>query len=148
MMYTSKRDATYTIIYSLITLLLIGIILINFFDKDFTWSSWLLMVLVFGLIIMFSLIGFFFIKVKICGEKLVVNVIFDIFKIEISKFTKVRIGETMWSGFHKYGTSTKGLIIFSKDRNDLYVTPENQDEFLEQLLKINSQILIEDVRNS
>lgn len=94
------------------------------------------------------LISFFFIKIRIDGEELVVNVVFDIFRVSIFKITKIRIGETMWSGFNKCGTSVGGLIIFSKYKNDLYITPENQDEFLRELLEINRHIVIEDLKKN
>jgi hypothetical protein len=49
----------------------------------------------------------------------------------------------MWSGFNKFGTATNGLIIFTKHRNDLYITPENEELFLNQLQKINPKIILE-----
>lgn len=67
------------------------------------------------------------------------------YKTDISKIYKVRKGETMWSGINKFGTSTNGLIIFTKHLNDLYITPENEDLFITELQKINPDIIIEKI---
>ncbi|WP_028121323.1 PH domain-containing protein [Epilithonimonas tenax] len=142
--YKSRRDWIYASMFLGITLLLAIILVSSYFDSDF--RNWMLMVFILVGIDLIILINFFFIKTKIKDEELIVSVVYNVFKINIFKITKVRIGETMWSGFHKCGTATGGLIVFSKNRNDLYITPENQDEFLEELLKINRHIIIEDVR--
>ena len=142
--YTSKRDWVYGSLFLGISLLFVGIAIASYFDTPF--SGWLLLLLILLSVNSVLLISFFFIKIRIEGEELVVNVIFDIFRVSIFKITKIRIGETMWSGLYKCGTSTGGLIVFSKFKNDLYITPKKQDEFLDELLKVNSNIIIEDVR--
>ena len=142
--FTSRRDWVYGSILLAITLLFAAILISSYFDTDF-WD-WVIMVFILGGINLIVIINFFFIKIKIRNEELIVNIVFDIFKVDIYKITKIRIGETMWSGFHKYGTATGGLIIFSKFKNDLYITPESQEEFLKQLLEVNRHIIIEDVR--
>ena len=82
-------------------------------------------------------------KISIEGNFLIVKIIFTMYKTVIGKIYKVRKGETMWSGFNKFGTSTNGLIIFTKHLNDLYITPENEELFLNELQKINPNIIIE-----
>jgi hypothetical protein len=51
----------------------------------------------------------------------------------------------MWSGFNKFGTSTNGLIIFTKHLNDLYITPEEEGLFIIELQKINPNIILEKI---
>lgn len=142
--YKSRRDWVYGSIFLGITLLFAVIVVLSYFDVGF-WD-WILMAFIFAVISLILLINFFFIKTTIKDEELIVSVIYNVFRINIFNITKIRIGETMWSGFHKCGTATGGLIVFSKNKNDLYITPENQDEFLEELLKVNRHIVIEDVR--
>ena len=144
--YKSKKDWVYGSLFLGITLLFLLIIVASYFDTSF--SGWLILTLILLVVNSILLISFFLIKIRIDGEELIVNVIFDIFKVSIFKITKIRIGETMWSGFHKCGTSVGGLIIFSKFKNDLYITPKNQDEFLKELLQINGHIVIDDVRKN
>lgn len=51
----------------------------------------------------------------------------------------------MWSGFHKYGTATKGLIVFARYKDDLYISPENEELFYQKILEINPEVVIENV---
>ena len=144
--FTSRLDGIYATMYIVITVFLLGIVGVSYFDGDLNVLGWSILTAILLAVVMVLSISFFFIKIKIKDEELMVSVIYNVFKINIFKITKIRIGETMWSGFHKCGTATGGLIIFSKNKNDLYITPENQDKFLEELLKVNSHIIIEDVR--
>lgn len=144
--YASKKDWIYGSLFLGISLLFVWIVITSYFDTPF--SELLMMLFILLVINSVLLISFFFIKIRIDGEELVVNVVFDIFRVSIFKITKIRIGETMWSGFNKCGTSVGGLIIFSKYKNDLYITPENQDEFLRELLEINRHIVIEDLKKN
>lgn len=144
--FTSRLDGIYATMYIIITIFLLGIVGVSYFDEDLNALGWSVLTAILLAVVVVLSISFFLIKIKIKDEELIVNIIFDVFRINIFKITKIRIGETMWSGFHKCGTATGGLIVFSKSKNDLYITPENQDEFLEELLKVNSHIIIEDVR--
>ena len=67
---------------------------------------------------------------------------YTIYKVDIKTITKIQKGNTMWTGFHKHGTATKGLIISSKFKNDLYITPKDEELFLQQLMQINPDIII------
>ena len=144
--FTSRLDGIYATMYIVITVFLLGIVGVSYFDGDLNVLGWSILTAILLAVVMVLSISFFFIKIKIKDEELIVSVIYNVFRINIFKITKIRIGETMWSGFHKCGTATGGLIIFSKNKNDLYITPENQDEFLKQLLEVNRHIIIEDVR--
>ena len=144
--YKSKRDQFFITAYVLLSLFLMIICGLGFFDETLQSNDFTLMLIIMTLINVVIWFLFLKITIKIQDQKLKVNIGFDVFKIDIDNITKVKIGETMWSGFHKYGTARGGLIIFSKNRNDLYITPEKQDDFLKQLLAINRHITIEDVR--
>jgi hypothetical protein len=98
---------------------------------------------IFTIIISILIISILNLKITINGNFLIVAIIFTVYKTDIRKIYKVRKGETMWSGFNKFGTTTNGLIIFTKHRNDLYITPENEELFLNELQKINPNIILE-----
>lgn len=66
------------------------------------------------------------------------------YSVQIENITKIKNGETLWVGMHKYGTRTGGLIISAKYKDDLYITPENEAEFLTRILEINPDILFTD----
>ncbi|TDP58360.1 PH domain-containing protein [Flavobacterium dankookense] len=100
---------------------------------------------IFTLIISILIVSILKLKISIQGNFLVVKIIFTLYKTDINKIYKIRKGETMWSGFNKFGTSTNGLIIFTKHRNDLYITPENEELFLDELKKNNPNIILEKI---
>ena len=69
-----------------------------------------------------------------------INVGFNMYKIDVRTINKIETGKTMWVGFHKHGTATKGLIISSKFRNDVYITPQHEQAFLGKIMEINPDI--------
>ncbi|QDP84179.1 hypothetical protein FNJ88_00880 [Chryseobacterium sp. SNU WT5] len=98
-----------------------------------------------GLPLILSFAASQWLKIIVRNEELIIHWFFTLYKTKIKNITKIRKGETLWSGLHKYGTTSKGLIIFSKFKNDLYITPENEELFFQQILAINSDISIEKV---
>jgi hypothetical protein len=62
-------------------------------------------------------------------------------KIEISSISKIEKGRTLWAGI-KPALATKGLIITHNKYDEIYVSPENEDEFIEEILKVNDAIII------
>jgi len=62
-------------------------------------------------------------------------------KIEIPNIKEVIKGKTMWSGI-KPALARKGLIIKFNKYDEIYIAPENNNEMISDLLKINSEIKI------
>jgi hypothetical protein len=100
---------------------------------------------IFLIIVSILILSIIKLKINIEGNFLLIKIIFTVYKTDINKIYKVRKGETMWSGVNKFGTSTNGLIIFTKHLNDLYITPENEELFLIELQKINPNIILEKI---
>ncbi len=100
---------------------------------------------IFLIIISILSVSILKLKISIDGNLLLIKIIFTVYKTDITKIYKVRKGETMWSGVNKFGTSANGLIIFTKHLNDLYITPENEELFLNELQKINPNIILEKI---
>lgn len=141
---TQKFDFTFKILYFVVLLIIVGIAIVSYFEeKDPSVLFVMLPIIAFILILILSTI--FKMKIIIGEEKLKIENVFTLYQTNIRDITKIRKGETMWSGFHKYGTRTKGLIIFAKKKNDLYITPENEDLFYQKILEINPEIIIEKV---
>ncbi|QBO58988.1 PH domain-containing protein [Chryseobacterium salivictor] len=93
--------------------------------------------------LLFMVSTFFLLKIKIEDEFIKVDLLYPIYKVDIRTITTVTTGKTMWFGLHKHGTAAKGLIISSRLKNDLYITPEKQNLFLQKILEINPEIIIE-----
>jgi hypothetical protein len=118
--------------------------LLSLFEKKGTYPL-IIMESIFLIIISILVISIVKLKIRIEGNFLLIKIIFTMYKTDINKIYKVRKGETMWSGVNKFGTSTNGLIIFTKHLNDLYITPENEDLFITELQKINPDIILEKI---
>lgn len=140
---TKKIDKTFSILYfGFFLLFMIFAIYTYSVEKD-------IFVFLIGFIGVIPLLLSFaasqWLKIIIRNDELIVHWFFTIYKTKIQNITKIRKGETMWSGFHKYGNTTKGLIVFSRFQNDLYITPQNEELFFQNILAIHPEVEIEKV---
>ena len=62
-------------------------------------------------------------------------------KIIIDEITEIIKNKTMWSGL-KPATSRNGLIIKYKKFEEIYISPESNDIFINKILEINKSIKI------
>jgi hypothetical protein len=142
---SKKIDGIFLLMYIILFLFLLLTPLLLLFKKNRAVFPLIVMESIFLIIISILVISIVKLKIRIEGNFLLIKIIFTMYKTDISKIYKVRKGETMWSGINKFGTSTNGLIIFTKHLNDLYITPENEDLFITELQKINLDIIIEKI---
>lgn len=126
----------------LINYLLIGSILlplvIFFFDKrTFTESP----IIILPFLSPFTLIFWIYVDTfyKIENHQLIYNSAFLRGKIEIFNIKEILIGKTMWSGVRP-ALASKGLIIKYNKYDDIYIAPENNNEMIKDLLKVNPAI--------
>ncbi|AGC77370.1 PH (Pleckstrin Homology) domain-containing protein [Nonlabens dokdonensis] len=61
--------------------------------------------------------------------------------ISTDSIRKVIKGKSLWSGI-KPATARKGLIIKYKDFQEIYISPETNDSFVEKLLEFNKDVEI------
>ncbi len=139
-----KPDKTMILLSIGVYSFLMGIALFTYLqEKDVT--VFFAMGSICGVLLLLSVLSFYRMKIIIEDYFLVIRFFFVFYRTDIRNITKIRKGETMWSGFHKYGTATKGLIIFAKSKNDLYITPENEELFYRKIWEINPDIVIEKI---
>ena len=141
---SKKLDSTFRMIYIFLFLFLLLMPFIILFTKN-GFYPFIVLVSIFAIIISILVVSILKLRITIEGNFLLIKIIFTVYKTDINKIYKVRKGETMWSGFNKFGTSTNGLIIFTKHLNDLYITPENEELFIIELQKINPNIILEKI---
>lgn len=128
----------------LIHILLIGSallpVVVYFIDKK-TFAATPFML--FPLVIPFMLIAWLYFDTfyKIENDQLIYHSGFLKGKIEIRSIKEILKGKTMWSGI-KPALAQNGLIIKFNKFDRIYIAPENNDEIIEDLLKINSEIKI------
>lgn len=143
MIFKTKYDRVFIGIFIGLGLFLFLLNLLAYFDQV---EADLVLTMIFVPLFLLIFFAGLSLKVMIVDHDLIVKILgINFYKISIRKISKIKIGETMWVGFHKYGTSTNGIIIFSKYKNDCYITPKEKDLFLTDLLTINPHITIEKV---
>ncbi len=141
---TRKIDRTIFLLSFGVHVFLLGITIFTYFEEK-DWRVFIAMGSISALLLFITISSFYKLKIIIENHFLTIKFFFVFYKVDIKNITKIRKGETMWSGFHKYGTTTKGLIIFAKYKNDLYITPENEELFYQKILEINPDVVIEKV---
>ncbi len=62
-------------------------------------------------------------------------------KIEINKIREIIVGKTLWTGL-KPATARNGLIIKYNRWDEIYISPESNERFVEEVLKRNSEVII------
>jgi len=127
-----------------INYLLIGSVLlpivIFFLDKNtFTEKPFILLPLLSPLILIFWIYFDTFYKIE--NNKLIYRSGFLRGEIEILSIKEIMKGKTMWSGM-KPALARKGLIIKFNKYDEIYIAPENNNEMMADLLKVNSGIKI------
>ena len=127
-------------------LLIGGIILpiaIFFLDKDkFTAQPYILLPLLVPMILILWI--YFGTSYKIENNKLFYRSAFLKGEIDISSIKMIVKGKTKWSGI-KPAMAKNGLTItLNKYPRRIYIAPENNEEMISDLLKINSDILIKE----
>ena len=141
---TKKIDITFSLIFGGLILFLLAITVSTFIiDND--KAVFIPMGMIMGFLFVLNFLTEKWLQIIIENNYLIVHLFFDLYKTDIKTITKIRKGETMWSGLHKYGSGAKGLIVFSKFKNDLYITPENEELFYQKILEINPEVVIEKV---
>ena len=128
----------------LINYLLIGAmilpIVVFFLDKNtFTEKPFILLPLLSPLILIFWIYFDTFYKIE--KNELIYRSGFLRGKIEIPNIKEILKGKTMWSGI-KPALAKNGLIIKFNKYDEIYIAPENNDELISDLIKLNSEIKI------
>lgn len=141
LVFKTRIGKSFVALYLLIFLIILSMSIVTYFSvNDSSMFSFVAAISMVALIFMAS--TFFLLKIKIEDDFLCVDLFYPIYKVDIRTITTIQMGKTMWFGFHKHGTATKGLIISSQFKNDVYITPQNEQEFLQKLLNINPNIII------
>ncbi|MDD2982499.1 MAG: PH domain-containing protein [Crocinitomicaceae bacterium] len=61
--------------------------------------------------------------------------------IALGEIHEIRVGKTLWVGL-KPATARNGLIIKYGKFNEIYISPETNDSFVEEIVKLNDQLKI------
>jgi len=123
--------------------LVVSILILSYLNQDY-----IILLLVIDLVILLLVAYLMFIltttKYTVVDNKLLYESGLMNGFINVSEIRKITIGKTMWSG-KKPATATKGLIIRYNMFDEIYISPESNNDLVEVLLKLNHKIEIKDL---
>src|SRR5690554_492239 len=113
---------------------------IFFLDKETFFENRYLFVLIIvpSALILWPLLHTYY---QIKDGKLIYRSGFIHGEIDINNIKEIIKGKTMWVGL-KPALATGGLIIKYNRFDDIYLAPKNNDELIEDLLKLNGAIAV------
>jgi hypothetical protein len=101
-------------------------------------SPWLFVLLLIPLALVCWV--YFCTSYKVSGEAFYYQSAFIKGEINIHQINQIVKNKTSWSGV-KPAMATNGLIL-KKKYDEIYVAPENNEELINDLLRVNSEIII------
>ena len=141
MKFKSRRDTLYKI-FVFGTIALLAWIAVEILLMNFDWFNLLVFVLV--LLTMVLLLWIYFdTSYELNQNEFIYKSGPLRGKITINRINEVLKGKTMWAGI-KPATAQKGLIIKYDKYNEIYISPKTNELFIEELLRLNSEIRISD----
>lgn len=141
--FKSRKDALYLSITGGVILLVLILTIFDFEKNNIhTDSFFIFLVNVFVI----GLLGwiFFGTHYKLSPEYLKYRCGPFYGKIEISSISQILVNQTLYVGL-KPATARNGLIIKYNKYDDIYISPNDNETFVTEILKFNSQIEI--IRN-
>lgn len=144
MKFRAKKDFFYSFVNSEAwNFLLLGFILWRLIEETLkTGNAWYFVAL--SPVIVLLLCPFERTSYELNGDRLVYRRGIFSGKIELEKIREIRKNRTVWMSFKKPATARNGLLIKYGPYEELYISPECNDQFLAQILKLNKSIRISD----
>ena len=142
MIYNTRKDLLFKTVFVVTVLICAGAsypVLINTDTKGF---SFLIVVGVNALVLIFLGIIYFNTYYTLNNQYLKYKSGLFGGKLKIETIIRVDYGKTQWVGLRRYGLAQKGLIIYFNNYDDLYISPERQEQFIEQLISYNEKIIV------
>ena len=120
-------------------LIFIPIFLVILYKEDNFFEAIPPVLCIMGLLTTIFLIIIFTTKYKIKDDIFYYRSFFLFGKIDIHSIRKFEVGVTMYSGI-KPAIASKGIIIHFNKYDEIYIAPENNEDFVDLVLKINPEI--------
>ncbi|MGV6944661.1 PH domain-containing protein [Sphingobacterium kyonggiense] len=138
--FKPKRDLSQ---FKLAFLILIPIITLIAILSDSWQEAVLVNTIISALLISMLLIIMYTTSYKIDGEILRYRSFFLFGKVSISDIRQLEVGKTMYVGI-KPATAKHGIIVRYNRYDEIYISPENNQEVVQALLEINPNIEVVD----
>lgn len=119
------------------------IVIISFFTEDDVNLIIFPPLGIFVFIVLFFTILYYTTYYEIQKEDLIISMFFYKTKIKISEIRSIKYSNSIIkTNLYKPGFDHRGLEIFYKKYEDIFISPENKEQFIAQLQEINPNIEI------
>ena len=142
MIFKSKKDNLFTITILGLNTFLIGITIYGFITGELEKDEYWALIPILGVVVLLFWM-FFGTNYQLSKNELIYRCGPIKGKIKINRITEIIKGKTLWVGL-KPATSRKGLIIKYDKYNEIYISPITNESFIAELLKLKSDIKIND----
>ncbi len=136
--YSRKNIFTY-ILFAFTVITLVIACIQGYMDEGFSIS--IIPLYIISLLVIIFVTGMISTHYIITASHVIYKCGFITGKIKISSIHEIIKGKTMYVGF-KPALATKGLIIKYNKFDDIYISPNSNDTFIEAVLKVKSDIKI------
>lgn len=136
--YKSRKSLLFQIIFMIAITLLIGITLKILLEFDNAKIVPLIIIVLCLVLLVWAYLGTFY---KISDTHFHYQSGPLRGKIAVKKIIELNTNTTMWIGM-KPALATKGIVLKHTQFNEIYISPENQEEFVTELVKTNPNIKV------
>lgn len=141
LIFKSKVDWFYKIVLIIIPIIISVGAYFMMLDPTVGQNELFFFIGVFLLIYTLLLLLFFKTDYRIENNKLFCRSGFFKKSFEVSSIRKIEKGVSLYVGW-KLGLAFRGLVIYYNKFDELYITPENESEFIETLKNLNPEIQV------
>lgn len=145
MKFTAKKDTLFQFITYGLTILFLGFYIYRIFSEGFLNYKFLPSDLVMILILIPLYWAQFSTKYELTEKELIYQSGPIKGKIEVERIRKVIKGKTLWVGL-KPVIARKGLIIKYNKYDDIYISPESNEIFVNKIREINPKINVVNIK--
>jgi hypothetical protein len=146
MKFKSKTDAYFLLLLTLILILYNAIPVYSLTESGLEWSDFIQVIPFFGLsMLMIISVNQYLYKIK--NDVLIVKGVFINETIPIQRIHSISL-EKKYVFSPGAATASSGLVIHYQTSYKLYITPKDQEKFIQHLLEVNPHIELADLINT
>lgn len=142
MKYSSRKDPLFQLVTFGVSIILCVVVIMRITSDTPLFGAFLLGDIVGVLVVAYLLWVYFDTSYELTETSLKYKSGLIRGSIPTEDIREVIKGKSLWSGI-KPATARKGLIIKYKGFQEIYISPETNDSFVEKLLEFNKEIRIE-----
>ncbi|WP_228235389.1 PH domain-containing protein [Allomuricauda sp. M10] len=140
MKFNSRKDILFSSIIAVVILLIMAPLVIDIFSNKMNSINYFSLAIVLG-VTFFLLWMYFGTRYELAPDGLVYQCGPMRGKISYDRIREIEKGKTLWVGL-KPATARKGLIVKFDRFDEIYISPDTNESFIEKILEKNPDIKI------